>query len=193
MQRLFNIGKWTVLRDGQSLRFESDRPRVVKLDVNSRSDVGLYLMDAVTGGTVFVARVCGRDSVEFHVGGSFTLVSDGECSVYTADGQSIHHEVVDPVIFTRMSERRQIAPEVRKIQELMNLNMERRLARQRVEFEAILKRLDASSGVGPRYRDRAIVAARASAAEPVSAAESESGDGGDPPAPDPVPARKAKK
>lgn len=139
MQRLFNVSKWSRLVEGGALSFESNRPRVVRLEVNSRMPVGLYLLDVPSGATMFLATTCGRDTVEFHCGGNFSLVSDGECYIYTADGESIHHESPDPVIFTRIADRRGVPPEIRAITETMNRNLERRLAQQASEFNAILR------------------------------------------------------
>lgn len=138
MQRLYDVTKWRSLRQGEALRFETARSRVVRLDVNSRADVGLYLLDAVSSETRFLAVTRGRDSVEFIVEGAFTLVSDGDIQLYTADGQFIHHEVVDPVIFTRITERRVMSPEIQEIQRMMNFNIERRLAAQRDGFNAVI-------------------------------------------------------
>lgn len=145
MQRMYNISKWKRLDEGQSLHFDGDRPRVVRIEVNSRDLVGLYLFEALTGKTVFLSASQGRDTIEFHCGGAFSLVSDGEAFIYTADGEFIHHEAVDPVIFTRITERRQINPEILAIQRMMNLNIERRLAAQRDEFNAILRGFAARS------------------------------------------------
>lgn len=161
MQRLFNVSKWRRLVEGGSMKFDIPRARVVRLELNSRAEVGLYLLDMETGEALFLSRSVGRDTVEFHCGGSFNLVSDGEIFIYTADGEQIHHEVVDPVIFTRITERRQINPEILAIQRMMNLNIERRLAEQRNEFNDRIRQLQ---------RDRAL-AARAAAAEAAKPAD----------------------
>lgn len=141
MQRMFNVAKWTRLDEGRSLVFGSNRPRVVRLEVNSREPVGLYLLDVPSGTTLFLAASCGRDTIEFHCGGNFSIVSDGEVFIYTADGETIHAEIPDPVIFTRIAERRQVPPEIKAITDVMNRNIERRLAQQASEFNAILRRV----------------------------------------------------
>lgn len=165
MQRLFNLTKWQRLVEGRSLSFPTARARVVRLEVNAPRAVGLYLFDAATGEALFIARVEGRDTVEFYSGGNFELVSDGEVYVYTADGESVHYEAIDPVIFTRIVERRQLNPEIAAIQRAMNINIERRLAAQRDEFNEAIRRMQS---------DRKMAARR----EAEAAAEPKSGDDG---------------
>lgn len=155
MQRMFNVSKWQRLCEGGAIRFDGGRPRVVRLELNSPQPVGLYLMEPVTGEALFLCRVVGRDTVEFQVGGKFTLVSDGEVFVYTAGMEMIHHVVDDPVIFTRITERRQVNPEIAAIQRAMHLNMERRLAAQRDEFNSLLRRVvQGGPREAPAGRDR---------------------------------------
>lgn len=172
MQRLFNVTKWRRLCEGQTITFPNARPRVVRIEVNAPRAVGLYLFDADTGEAVFLARVEARDTVEFTVGGNFSLVSDGEVYLYTADGEVVHFESVDPVIFTRIVERRALNPEIVAIQRAMNINIERRLAAQRDEFNEAIRRMQS---------DRKVAARRA--AEPVAEPEGEDADSSDEAAP----------
>lgn len=169
MQRLFNVTKWRRLCEGQAIPFPADRPRVVRLELNAPQAVGLYLLDAPSGKMVFLARVIGRDTVEFHVGGPFSLVADGEVFVYAAQGEVIHHVNDDPEIYTRVVERRQLNPEIVAIQRAMNLNIERRLAAQRDEFNAAIRRMQS---------DRKVAARRAADAASQPEGESAAADDG---------------
>lgn len=183
MQRLFNVTKWKRLCEGQSLTYPNARPRVVRLEVNAPRAVGLYLFDAATGEALFLARVEGRDTVEFYSGGDFELVSDGEVFLYTADGEVAHHEVLDPVIFTRIVERRQVNPEVAAIQRAMNINIERRLAAQRDEFNAAIRRLQSDRKVAARSAvDEAADTGASGVPEPVTPEVADGGHADDPPA-----------
>lgn len=169
MQRMFNVTKWRALTEGQALTIDNERARVVRVEVNAPQPAGLYLFNAGNGAAVFLARVVGRDTIEFYSDGKFTLVSDGEVYVYTADGETVHHESVDPVIFTRITERRQVNPEIRRIQEVMNLNIERRLAAQRDEFNAAIRRM--------QYERAAAAAEARKAKRPLDASEDVDGTG----------------
>lgn len=184
MQKLHNISKWTRMVEGGSLRFESVRPRMIRLEVNSPDSVRFYLLDMENETSTFLATTFGRETLEFFVGGPFVLTSDAEAYVYTADGERAHHVAVDPVIFTRITERRTLPPEIRAIQEMMQINVERRLAAQRDEFNAILRRVQPV--VRPTSRSQ--VAAAAATNEPTAAGDAAgfdaaSGDGGQSPEP----------
>lgn len=153
MQRMFNLRKWTTLAEGAGLSFKSMRARVVKLDVNSETEVSLYIQypDGVftydidgtvveevvaPGSTYFLALVKGRDTLETFVDGKFDLlVQGGNLAVYTADGDDVHATVVDPVIFTRIAERKARNPELEAIERRMYLNQERRLASQMADMD----------------------------------------------------------
>lgn len=164
MQRLFNITKWRLLGQGQGFAFASERPRVVRFEVNAPQAACLYLQAPESGETIFVARCEGRDTVELHVGGGFVLVADADVWIYSADGETIHHVNEDPEIYTRITERRQRNPELDAIARAMNINIERRLAAQRDEFNAHIRQLQRDRAVASRREaDEAAIAAAASA------------------------------
>ena len=172
MQRLFNVNKWVELNEGKGVTFPGDRPRVVRLEVNSPGETFLYIhqdnddaSDDVD--TSFLARVCGRDTLEFHVSGKFSLSSEGPpCNIYTVDGDNIAFENLTPTIFTKIAERRARNPELEYIAAKMQANMERRLEQQAHELKH-------------QYRLDAERAERARAALP--APEGVAGDAGPPP------------
>lgn len=134
MQRIFNVDKWVVIEPGQVLEYPSERPRQVRVEVNS-SDVGnLYLINA-EGEAFHLARICGRDTVEFISPGKFSLsVADNPISVYTVDGTSGHVTVEAPQSFTTIVERRRRSPEIEAMMRMMQNNVERRLAQQAEEL-----------------------------------------------------------
>ena len=150
MQRLFNLDKWQVMPEGRALKFDTDRPRVIRLDVNSSGPTNLYVMwrgqvDEEHAEATFLAHVHGRDVIEFHTPGAFALVCDGEpCSVYSVDGDV--WTLVDPApeIFTRIHERRVRNPDLELIVAKMQQNMERRLAIQADELRAVIERREAA-------------------------------------------------
>ncbi|AXH75493.1 MAG: hypothetical protein [Microviridae sp.] len=136
MQRIFNYDKWTSISEGGGLKFGNTRPRKVRLEVNAPDSVALSVADA-DGVSYFLALVAGRDTVEFYSRGSFTLVADGACWVYTADGDDISAVVDAPVSFTKIATRRSRNPELERIAFEMSRNMNRRLEQQADELSKL--------------------------------------------------------
>lgn len=148
MQRIFNVNKWVTLSSKKALEFSSKRPRVVRLEVNSPGESFLYVTMLGEDEDHFLARVVGRDTVEFYSSGAFTLsVEEGECNVYTVDGSDVSHVNLAPKVFTRLAERRKRNPELEYIAHTMQINLERRLAKQANELRAEFERREASRRV----------------------------------------------
>lgn len=147
MQRLFNLSKWAVLEEGKAISFKGSKPRLVRLEVNSPGEVFLYVAQEsdITVDSdpevIFLARVCGRDTLEWHVaGGGFTLmVEGGSCNVYTIDGDDPSYRNLTPTIFTKIVERRPRNPEFERMAALMQLNVERRLLQQKQELNDLFR------------------------------------------------------
>lgn len=135
MQRLFNLSKWRVVTEGELIRYEREHPRTVRFEVNSPELVRLDLIEDGREPT-FLARIQGRDIIEFSADGSFEItVSGGECYFYTVEGDDWSVEPVDDRTFTKIVERRQRNPEMEYMMQVQQLNMEKRLAAQAAELE----------------------------------------------------------
>lgn len=144
MQRIYNVENWVVIEPGQVLEYPSERPRLVRLEVNSSGESQLYMLNAANE-AFFLALVKGRDTIEFVSSGKFSLsVAGTECSVYTVDGSNIAHTVEAPVSFTRIVERRRRNPELEYIAAQMQANMARMLAQQSEEREKVYERREAA-------------------------------------------------
>lgn len=150
MKRMFNLDKWRVLREGQAMRFDSSKPRMVRLEVNSTGETLIYVSTRLEGISQedlrFLCKVTGRETLEFHVGGPFGLFATGdECSVYTVDGERWSYVNTSGESFTRIAPKRVRSPEIEYMQRVMHLNMEKRLARQAEEFRALLEARERAS------------------------------------------------
>lgn len=168
MQRLFNIDKWQLLEDGKAVNFGNDAPRRIRLDVNAPDAAKLFYADG-DGRITFLARVHGRDRIEFACYGAFSLTADGgDIWFDTVDGEDFSFTIPDAVIITKIAERRARNHEFELMQYKMNQNLERRMQEQRDELERLWSRQQAA----------------AAAAAPVAPAPSPSGA----PAPEPAPA-----
>lgn len=164
MQRMFNLRKWSELRDGGALSYKSVRARIVKFDINCATEVSLHLrypegayatraasdiaesaaVDEIIapGTTFFLALVKGRETIETFVDGQVELLAvGGNCYVYTADGDDVSSVVLEPVIFTRIAERKARNPELEAIERRMYLNQEKRLQQQMADMDRRYGRL----------------------------------------------------
>lgn len=150
MQRMFNLSKWRVVSEGELIRYERDHPRTVRFEVNAPN---LVRLDLIEDGRepVFLARVIGRDVIEFSADGSFDITVDGgECFFYTVEGDDWSVEPVDDRTFTRIVERRSRNPELEHMMYMQQINMERRLEAQAAELE---RRFSARFPEGHAQRD----------------------------------------
>lgn len=172
-QRMFNLSKWSHLKEGWTLYYENPKPRLVVLEVNCPAETCFWVLqdprdvensrerveDRIAGRTpspgadaaavdednppsddgravTFLGRCIGRDRLEFHVDGAFSLMSTGSsASVYTADSQDVTTRIVAPVIFTKIANRRARNPHLEMIEYQAKLNLERRMQQLEVEVE----------------------------------------------------------
>lgn len=154
---MFNLRKWATLTEGSALSYAAARPRVVKFEVNAPGEVMLHLrypdgafqqvpnenglgtqvVEIIPPGAMyFLATVKGRETLETFVDANFELVGEGgTCFLYTADGDDVSSVVLDPVIFTKIAERRARNPEIEAIERRMYLNQQLRLDQQMADME----------------------------------------------------------
>lgn len=202
MQRMFNLRKWTEIQAGGGVSFESVRPRTVRFEVNSFEETRLHIVypegvylttpgivgeastteEIIAPGTVFfLGRSFGRDVIETFVEGRFDLVVDGGTLwLFTADGDEVHATVIEPVIFTRIAERKSRNAELEAIERRMYLNQQRMLSAMHDEFERRMQEKENESAVRYAGRDGVPPKVPASIAEtrgrPAAAPEAASTD-----------------
>ncbi|QCS37305.1 hypothetical protein [Tortoise microvirus 82] len=155
MQRVFNIDKWTLVEEGQSLGFLNDKPRNVRLEVNSPSEVELWYACQVSGEVHFLALVKGRDVVSFGSTGPFEItVKNGFVMIATNDGDDVSMKPTAEKAFVKVMERRARDPHLERMMQLMEVNMRRNQEQQAYELERLFARrvaaleAAASQGVG---------------------------------------------
>lgn len=189
MQRIHNVDKWQRVEDQRAVNFGKEQPRRVRLDVNAPDAVKLFYSDG-NGETMFLARVVGRDVLEFTTTGAFSLTVDGgDLWFFSVDGEDYSFEIPDAVILTRIAERRPRNPEFELMQYHANRNIELRLQQMRLELDAEWRRreqaapaaaaeLAASSGSKSSGSKPASEDAAADGAADAGAADAGSGTGG---------------
>lgn len=136
MQRIFNVDKWQRVENGRAVNFGKSDPRRLRIDVNAPDPVKLFYSDG-NGETMFLARVCGRDVIEFNALGAFSITVDGgDLWLATVDGEDYSFDIPDAVILTKIAERRPRNLEFEMMQYQANANIERRLQQMRRELDA---------------------------------------------------------
>lgn len=176
MQRIFDVGKWQQCEAGKAVNFSKSEPRKVRLDVNAPDTVKLFYSDG-NGEVCFLARVTGRDVIEFFAQGEFAITADGSDFWFaTVDGEDFSFAIPDAVAFTKIAERRPRNPEFELMQWHANRNMELRMEQLRQELDAKW-----SQRVSAAPSDATELAAKSGSKsgvkKPASAAEADAGAG----------------
>lgn len=137
--KLNSVDRWRPALE-KVLTFEGIGARRIRLHVNS-PDIARAWLVLPDGELQFLARVEGYQVVEFHAEGVIKINLDGsEVWWMCSEAEPTHVEVIDPVVFTKIANRRHRNPELEEVMYRMQLNMERRLAQQAGEIEAAFER-----------------------------------------------------
>lgn len=166
--KLNSIERWQVLLQGDSIRFASDTETVrrVRIDFNCAAPTVLYFEDA-DGPRLLAALPAGLETVEFNAGGDFVVMPDeghGEVHFITSEAETSTVEDVDPVIYTKLAQRRHRNPELEAMMHMVQTNMERRLAAQAQETANALAAMEVRNA----QLEATIAAANGTGADPVS-------------------------
>lgn len=140
MINLKNLDKWKHLVGGEMFTFLATNPRTVRLEINAPFETRLYISPLGGDEALFLATVHGLDVVQFISDGAFTLYGDGDFSLYSSEFETVAVEVLEPLIFTEIAERRARNPELEFMMKKMSENLERRIAATQNDFLAALER-----------------------------------------------------
>lgn len=138
--KLNSLTRWALLPEKNAIAFEGtpDGERRVRINFNLEGVTAFFIGDE--SGEKFLCTIGpGLETVEFNASGCFNVYpEDGSGVVHyqSADLEPTFHEVLDPVIFTRIAQRRHRNPELEEIMYRMQANVERRLASQADEMQA---------------------------------------------------------
>lgn len=139
--RIHNIAKWAMIPAGQVLKLSGEHRRKVRVEVNCEAPTRLDVIEGEDEGEkgTFLAVVQGYEVLEFVVSGVARLVptTEGEVWYFTNDGDQIAADMPELESFTKIASRRARNPELEMMMFKMNQNMERRLATQAAEIEAL--------------------------------------------------------
>lgn len=131
---LKELGRWLLVNPGTGVVFDRPGARTVRIEANPISETSLSIVDEQ--GEVFsLATIRELSLLEFSKAGRFELFTDAPCYVYSAEFEVISFVEADPVIFTKIAERRQVSPEMQMMMKLMHQNNEKLYAKLDVERE----------------------------------------------------------
>lgn len=145
MVRIHNLSKWERVKKGEDLVIRADGNRRVRLECNAPEKVKAFLV-AEDMPPVFLAVWEGMNVLEFTAPEGRKCAVDfvgGDVWVFTAEGDQIAMPRPASPSFVRVANRRARNPELEKMMFMMTMNIERRLAAQKEEYEATLQRLEA--------------------------------------------------
>lgn len=144
--KLGSLARWKPFPlDALNLDGREHGERRIRLNINAEAEVAIYRVFRALDDQQLVAVLApGVHTVEFSAQGKVSLIAvrpDGaQVWFQTADEEPTYVEVIDPVIFTRIANRRHRNPELEEMMYRMQANVERRLAAQAEEFEQALQR-----------------------------------------------------
>ena len=142
--KLNSLSRWSALAPEQAIVFAGSdvAERRVRIDFNLEAVTSFFIR--VNDEERFLCTLPeGQETIEFNAAGTFHVYAEkgsGVVQYVSADLEPTFSEVVDPVIFTKIANRRHRNPELEEMMFRMNQNLERRLAQQADEFEAALER-----------------------------------------------------
>lgn len=143
--KLHSLSRWLPLNSGDAIVFEKSSgtgERRVRLHLNLARQTTFFVEDK-DGARLLATLPAGLETVEFSAAGKVAVFAeDGAAEVHyqTSEYEPTHVRVVDPVIFTKIANRRHRNPELEEMMFRMNQNLERRLAIQAAEIEAAFER-----------------------------------------------------
>lgn len=142
--KLNSLSRWSELPANKAIVFAGSDvgERTVRLNLNLEG-VTSFFIGIDDEERFLVTMEPGVDTVEFSATGTFRVYAEegsGAVLYQSADLEPTFSEVVDPVIFTKIANRRHRNPELEEMMFRMNQNLERRLAQQADEFEAAFER-----------------------------------------------------
>jgi hypothetical protein len=131
--KLNSLSRWSSLGNTKSISFKGDpeAERLVRIQFNLETVTTFYIGKDEHDADLLCTIGPGLETVEFYAQGDFYVFGEQDSGIVkyqSADLEPTSFEVVNPVIFTKIANRRQRNPELEAIAHTMQMNSERRLA-----------------------------------------------------------------
>lgn len=128
MIKLGNLSRWVALPVGATLTLPGEDVRRIGLSVNSPGIADLRIVNA-DGEVKFLASVDGLDEIEFYEEGVVKITTSSPDVAFMTSSIEVDYFVNDaPEVFTEISERAARNPDLERMEYLMRVNMENRMA-----------------------------------------------------------------
>lgn len=142
--KLNSLARWAELGPKSGIVFEGsdDGERRVRINFNLEAVTSFFIHQDDEQRFLTTLQP-GLETLEFNAVGTFAVFPEENCGCVqyqSADLEPTFSEIIDPVIFTKIANRRHRNPELEEIMYRMQANMERRLSQQAGEFQAALDR-----------------------------------------------------
>lgn len=138
--KLNSLSRWNRLAADGAVMFDGPERRI-RLFVNVETETAFFYQTAETEADCLLAVVSpGVCAIEFYAGGKLAVLAvpasaDAQVWYQTAESEPTHIKVVDPVVFTKIAQRRERNPELERMFGLMVRNQRQREAQMNAEFE----------------------------------------------------------
>lgn len=146
--KLNSLDRWQRLEEGKAIGFAGAESRRVRLHVNCLNETALYLTPEKGNPRLLTVVGAGLNTVEFAAGGNFVVWADekeaGELWFQTAEHEPTHFENLEPVIFTKIIQRRKRNTDLELMMFRAGQNAAAREAAMQREFTAQLDAIKAS-------------------------------------------------
>lgn len=150
MINLSDVVNWRPMKDGEQIKFHSDRPRPVTLDFNSSGRAKLHLVFP-NGQTQFLAVVNGRETVKFVTPGAYGIAYSAEADVQvfilTSDGAEVHRENIEDEVYTTLYDPGLRDPDHERLIQQINAKVQRRLDMMEAQYERLLEEAETRNAV----------------------------------------------
>ncbi|WP_313474821.1 hypothetical protein [Agrobacterium pusense] len=143
--KLNSLSRWKSLDSTKAISFKGnpDAERCLRIQFNLENVTTFYIGKDQIDCELLCTIGPGLETVEFYAQGDFYVFAEKESGMVkyqSADLEPTSFEVVDPVIFTKIANRRQRNPELELIAYRLEQNANRRMADLAHEIEARYER-----------------------------------------------------
>jgi hypothetical protein len=149
--KLNNLDRWTRLPADKAIGFAGGADRRVRVHFNVDAPTALRTLQEDGEDRFLTVIPVGLSTLEFYYGGAFSVYPSDANEVWyqTAEDEPTFFENLDPVIFTKIMQRRARNPELERMFRLMRRNEDARFARLSSEMDARLQEAVAAASAAP--------------------------------------------